>query len=94
MITLNKEGGGQSGSCRRRFKIHANRSKVQGSTFWVKDKEGIKDPKSSLIMLIFQNNCRFDSKFWIWPDEADACLVNTHPNTVQGRECNLEPLNL
>ena len=54
-----------------------NRSKVQGSTFRVKDKEGIKDPKSSLKMLIFPNNCQFGSKFWISPDEADAFLVNT-----------------
>jgi len=34
-----------------------NRSQVQGSTFRVKDKEGIKDPKSSLKMLILPNNC-------------------------------------
>jgi hypothetical protein len=53
--------------------------RVQGSTFRVKDKEGIKDPKSSLKMLIFPNNCQFASKFWIKPDEADAFLVNTHP---------------
>jgi hypothetical protein len=31
-----------------------NRSQVQGSTFRVKDKEGIKDPKFSLKMLISQ----------------------------------------
>ena len=29
-------------------KICSNRSQVQGSTFRVKDKEGIEDPKSSL----------------------------------------------
>jgi len=29
MITLIKEGGGQGGSCRRRFKIQGNRSQVQ-----------------------------------------------------------------
>jgi hypothetical protein len=40
---------------------------VQGSTFRVKDKEGIKVPKSSLKMLIFPNNCQFDSMFWIRP---------------------------
>jgi hypothetical protein len=51
MIILNKEGGGQSGSCRRRFKTQGNRSQVQGSTFRVKNKEGIKDPKSSLNQL-------------------------------------------
>jgi hypothetical protein len=56
-----------------------NRSQVQGSTFRVKDKESIKDPKSSLKMLISLNNCQFGSKFWIRPDEADAFLVNTHP---------------
>jgi hypothetical protein len=66
---------------------------VQGSTFRVKDIEGIKDPKSSFKMLIFPNNCQFGSKFWIRPDEADVFLVNTHPNAFQGREWNLEPLN-
>jgi hypothetical protein len=56
-----------------------NRSQVQGSTFRVnKDREGIKDPKSSLKMLISPNNCQFGSKFWISPDEADAIVVNTH----------------
>jgi hypothetical protein len=30
----------------------SNRSQVQGSTFRVKDKKGIKDPKFSLKMLI------------------------------------------
>jgi hypothetical protein len=34
--------------------IDRNRSQVQGSTFRVKDKEGIKDPKFSLKMLISQ----------------------------------------
>jgi hypothetical protein len=47
--------------------------------FRVKDKEGIKDPKPSLKMLIFPNNCQFGSKFWIRPDEADAFLVDTYP---------------
>jgi ABC-type amino acid transport substrate-binding protein len=49
-----------------------NRSQVQGSTFRVKDKEGIKDLKFSLKMLIFPNNCQFGCKFWIGHDEADA----------------------
>jgi hypothetical protein len=61
-----------------------NRSQVQGSTFRVKDKEGIKDLKSLLKMLIFPNNCQFGSKFWIRPDEADAFLVNTHPKCSPG----------
>jgi hypothetical protein len=34
--------------------MKGNRSQVQGSTFRVKDKEGIKDPKFSLKMLISQ----------------------------------------
>jgi hypothetical protein len=42
----------------------------------VKDKERIKDPKFSLKMLIFPNNCQFGSIFWISLDEADAFLVN------------------
>jgi hypothetical protein len=36
---------------------------ARGSKFRVKDNEGIKDPKSSLKMLIFPNNCQFGSKF-------------------------------
>jgi len=45
----------------------------------VKDKEGLKDPKSSLKMLILPNNYQFRSKIKISPDEADVFLVNTHP---------------
>ncbi len=59
--------------------IFSKRSQVQGSTFRVKDKEGIEDPKSSFEMLIFPSNCQFNSKFWIGPDEADAFLINTEP---------------
>jgi hypothetical protein len=33
------------------------RSQVRGSTFRVKDREAIKDPKSLLKMLIFPNIC-------------------------------------
>jgi len=40
---------------------------VQGSTFRVKDKEGIEDPKSSLQMFIFPSNCQFGFKFWMEP---------------------------
>jgi hypothetical protein len=60
-------------------KCGSKRSQVQGSTFRVKDKKGIKDPKSSIKMLIFPNNSQFGCKFWIRPDEANAFLVNTHP---------------
>jgi hypothetical protein len=61
-----------------------NRSQVQGSAFRVKDKEGIKDPKSALKMLISPNNSQFGSKFWIRPDEVDAFVVNTHPKCIPG----------
>jgi len=64
--------------------IYFNRSRVQGSTFRVKDKEGIKDRKSSLKMLVLPNNCQSGSKFWIRPDEADTFLVNTHPKCSPG----------
>ena len=64
--------------------LEGNRSQVQGSTFRVKDKEGIEDPKSSLKMLIFPSNCQFGSKFWIRPDEDDAFLVNTHSKWSPG----------
>jgi hypothetical protein len=64
--------------------IIGNRSQVQGSTFRVKDKNGIEDPKLSIRMFIFQNNCQFGFKFWIRPDEADTFLVNTHPKRSPG----------
>ena len=54
-----------------------NRSQVHGSTFRVKDKEGIEDPKSSFKMLIFPSNCQFSSKFWNNPYEADVFLIKT-----------------
>jgi hypothetical protein len=60
----------------------SNRSQVQGSTFWVKDKEGIKGPEFSLKMPIFPN--KIGAKFWIRPDEADAFLVNTYPKCSPG----------
>ncbi len=78
-------------------KDEGKRSQVQGSTFRVKDKDGIEGPKSSLKMLIFPNNCQFGSKFWIRLDEADAILVNTHPKCSPGTRMepwNPEPLNL
>ena len=60
-----------------------NRSQVQGSTFRVKGKEGVEDPKASLN-LIFLSNCQFGSKFWITPDEAGAFVINMHPKCSQG----------
>ena len=74
-----------------------NRSQVQGSTFRVEDKEGIQDPKSSLKMLIFPNNCQFSSRLWIRSDEADGFLVNTRPKCSPGTRMQPwtpEPLNL
>jgi len=59
-------------------KMLSNRSQVQGSTFRVKDKEGIEDSKCSLQMFIFPGNCQFSFKCWIRPDETDAFIVNTH----------------
>jgi len=61
-----------------------NRSQVQGSTFKVKDKEGIEDPKSSLKIFISPSNCQLGSKFWIRPDEDDALLVNTYSKFSPG----------
>jgi hypothetical protein len=66
-----------------------NRSQVQGSTFRVKDKQGINDSKPSLKMLI-SPNCQFGSKFWMRSDEVHACLVNTHPKCSP--EARMEPL--
>jgi len=61
------------------FKEIRNRSQVQGSTFRVKDKEGIEDSKSSLQMFIFP----FSFNCWIRTYETDAFIVNTHPNAVR-----------
>jgi hypothetical protein len=41
----------------------------------VKDKEGIKNPKSSLKMLISPNNYQFSSKFWINPEPGTLNLL-------------------
>jgi hypothetical protein len=60
------------------------RSRVQGSTFRVKVKEGVEDPKSFLQMFIFPSNCQLGLKYWIRPDETDAFLVNTHPKCSPG----------
>jgi len=54
------------------------------TTFRVKDKEGIEDPKSSLKMFIFPSNCQLGSKFWIRPDADDALLVKTHSKFSPG----------
>ncbi|MBL7226023.1 MAG: hypothetical protein ISS59_07795 [Desulfobacteraceae bacterium] len=70
-------------------KILGNRSQVQGSTFRVKDKDGIESPKFSIKMLLFPNNCQFAFNFWIGPDEADVFLVNTHPKCSS--ETRMEP---
>jgi len=56
------------------------RFRVQGSTFRVKDKEGIEDPKSSLQMFIFPSNCQFGFKFWIRTDETNE---NTTDDVTQ-----------
>jgi hypothetical protein len=71
--------------------IMGYRSKVQSSTFRVKDKEGNKDPKSSLKVLIFPNNCQA-------PNFGIGCLTRLTlisqiriPNAVQGGECNPWP---
>ena len=58
--------------------INGNRSQVQGPTFRVKNKEGIKDLQSWLKILIFPNNCQYGSNFWIRPEEAGTFVVNTH----------------
>ncbi len=65
-----------SGHCKK-FRNYSG-SGVQGSTFRVKDKDGIEDPKSSSKMLISSSNCQFGSKSWIRPYKADTFFVSTH----------------
>ena len=62
---------------------------ARGSTFRVKDKKGIKDPKPFLKVLISPNNGHFGTKFWIISDEADAFLVIMHPKCRP--ETRMEP---
>ena len=69
--------------------LWSKRSQVQGSTFRVKGKEGIEDPKSSLNMVISQSNCKFGSKFWIRPVEDDVFLINTRSKCSPGTK--MEP---
>jgi len=66
-----------------------NRSQVQGSTFRVKEKEGVEDLKASLKRLIFPGNCQFGSKFWTTLEEADAFLLNIHPKCSPGTTIEL-----
>jgi hypothetical protein len=62
--------------------VTVHRFRVQRSG--LRTKKDIKDPKSSLKMLISPNNCQFGFKFWIRPDEADAFLVNTYHKCSPG----------
>jgi len=64
--------------------ICSNRSQVQGSTFNVKDKKSIEDPKHSSKMLISPSNCQFVYSFWFRHDEDDAFLINTHSKCSPG----------
>ena len=66
-----------------------NRSQVQGSTFRVKDKEGIEDLKSSLEMLIFPSNYQFvhfskssKSSSHFFRNEGRVCGVRLENSTV------------
>ncbi len=60
-----------------------------------KDKEGIKDPKSSLKMLIFQIIANLAPNFGLGLTKLTLFSSIRIPNAVLGRECNLdEPLNL
>jgi hypothetical protein len=81
-----KSGTNHDGDLNR---VTVHRFRVQRSG--LRTKKVIKDPKFSLKMLIFLNNCQFGSKFWIRPDEADAFLEIPIPNAVQGGEWNLDP---
>ncbi len=67
----------------------AQRDLRHDSTFRVKGKEGVEDPKSWLNMVIFQSNCQFGSKFWIRSVEDDAFLINTRSKCSPGTK--MEP---
>jgi hypothetical protein len=68
--------------------VTVHRFRVQRSG--LRTKKDIKDPKSSLKMLISPNNCQFGFKFWIRPDETDAFLVNTYHKFSPGTR--MQPL--
>jgi hypothetical protein len=80
------------------------RSQVQGSTFRVKDKGKIKDPKFPRQMLVLPHNCQGSAKFQIGDDKANASLIKRFQNGLQepddtlnpgyiGKPLNPEPLN-
>jgi hypothetical protein len=51
------------------------RSQVQGSTFRVKDKGKIKEPKFSRQMLVLPHNCQGSARFQIGEDKANSSLL-------------------
>ena len=72
-----------------------NRSQVQGSTFRVKNKEGIKDPKFSLKMLISQIIANLAPNFGL--GLIKLTLFRKYASLMQSRDengtLNPEPLN-
>jgi hypothetical protein len=62
--------------------------------FKVKDIEGIKDPKFSLKCPFSQIFTNLTPPFGLSPTQPTLSSYLGIPNAVQGREWNLEPLNL
>ncbi len=69
----------------------ANRSKVQGSTFKVKDKGGIEDPKSSFKMLIFPVIANLAPSFGLGLMKLMLFSQTRIPNAARGRNWNPWP---
>jgi hypothetical protein len=67
------------------------RSQVQGSTFRVKDKGKIKDPKFSRQMLVLPHNCQGIARFQIGDDKANASLIKRFQNGLQEPDETLNP---
>ena len=61
-----------------------NRSKVQGSTFKVKDQGKIGDREFSQQTLVLPDNCQESARFEIGDDEANLYLINTLPKWTLG----------
>jgi hypothetical protein len=63
---------------------NSNRSRVQGSTFRVKDKGKIEDPKSSQKLLVLQHNRQCAANFQMGMTKPGASHINTPPKWSKG----------
>ena len=73
------------------IKTHSKRSQVHGSTFRVKDRDGIEDPKSSSKRLIFPGNCKLAPNLGFGLTHLTLFSYIRTTNAVREREWNPWP---